>query len=1003
MKNNELKFISISKNIIFCLMILAYQIGFAQIKNKKSKTTAKPISTVPLITTSSPTERLQAFENRKKLDKIGLANGLNFTSIGPSVMSGRVADLEVNPSDPKEFYVAYAAGGLWHTVNNGLSFAPIFDNQAVITLGAIAVDWNANPRIIYAGTGEANASRSSYAGLGIFKSNDNGKTWQNLGLTDSHHIAKIEINPADSQKILVAAVGHLYTDNAERGIFYTENGGATWQKTLYVDDKSGGIDVSFSPQNPNIVFAGIWQKDRKAWNFMESGLGTGLYKSQDAGKTWQKISGAGSGFPQGATNGRVGLAVVNDQELYAIVDNQQKQTADTTLKKGNRLTLKLLKEMSKETFLATENKQINTLLDENRFPKKYTAKVLKEAVSSNKYLPKDIAEFTGNANDDLLTPNIKGAELYKSNDGGATWSITHNEPLEYLFSTYGYYFGTVHVAPGDPSRVVIPSYQIVKSDDGGKTFAGMNAANVHADHHALWINPKDKKHMILGNDGGINITYDDGEHWFFANTPSLAMIYALQVDNAKPYNVYCGLQDNGVWYGPNNYKADIGWQSSGQYPYKQIMGGDGMQVAVDTRDNKIVYTGFQFGNYYKLDLQDLDNAKPLIFPQEMGEVKNRFNWQSPILLSKFNQDIVYFGGNRLFKSVDKGQNFVAISQDLTLGKKEGNVAYGTITTIDESALRMGLLYIGTDDGQVQMSADGGYSFQNVSTGLPKSLWVSRVTASISDTNTVWVSLNGYRNDDFNAYLYKSEDRGKTWEKIGDNLPNESINVVKQDPKNHQMLYVGTDHGLYVSMDKGKNFWGMNQGLPNAPIHDLIVHPTENDLIIGTHGRGIYKVNIALLQSLNEGTLVKNGYIFKIEDTKYNKNWGKRGIYDDYYNKPVEPKANIYFYVKETGNYNINVTLPSGITITKNDVNANQGINKFELSLLVNENLVDFEQFANRNKTFGEQVYKINSSKNEKIYLQAGDYKVKLFKNDQFLAEETLKITENQKPKGRSDD
>ncbi len=342
--------------------------------------------------------------------------------------------------------------------------------------------------------------------------------------------------------------------------------------------------------------------------------------------------------------------------------------------------------MNKDEFLAMDNAAINQLLDQYRFPKKYTAKSLKADLIANKYEPKAIAEFTANSNDDLLTPTIKGAELYKSIDGGNTWQKTNSEPLEYLFSTYGYYFGTVHVAPSDPNRIVIPSYQIVKSDDGGKTYKSMNANNAHADHHSLWINPNDKKHMILGNDGGINITYDDGKNWFFANSPTLAMVYALAVDNAEPYNVYAGLQDNGVWYGPSTYKADIGWQSSGQYPYKQIMGGDGMQVAVDTRDNKTVYTGYQFGNYYKLNLDNLNESKYLEFPQEIGQIKNRFNWQSPILLSKHNQDIVYFGGNKLFKSLDKGLTFKTMSGDLTQGKKEGNVPFGTITSIDESSL-----------------------------------------------------------------------------------------------------------------------------------------------------------------------------------------------------------------------------------------------------------------------------------------------------------------------------
>ncbi len=579
--------------------------------------------------TPTTNSRMAGFEQRKKLDALSLVNNVKFRSVGPTVMSGRVADVDVNGSDPTQFLVAYASGGLWRTDNNGLSFRPLFDNEAVMTLGDIAVDWKTKGQTIWAGTGESISSRSSYSGVGMYKTEDGGKTWQHKGLTESHHIGEIMLHPSDPNTVWVAALGHLYTPNKERGIFKTSDGGKTWRNTLYIDENTGAIDIQIDPKNPKILYAAMWYKTRKAWNFEEGGKTTGVYKSTDGGETWKLITGPNSGFPQGDGNGRVGIAVAasNPNIVYVTLDNQARRPEDPkeVAKNAKKLMASKVKAMSKDDFLKLDDTQINDYLDEKRFPEKHSAKSLKEQVKADKIKVSDVVAFTQNADDDSDLPPIVGAEVYRSDNGGMTWKRTHSDYLDAVFNTYGYVFATIHVSPTNPNKIVIPGFQVIRSEDGGKTWQGMNAPNVHADHHVLWFDPKNDNHQILGNDGGLNITYDNGKTWFFANTPALGQFYAVNVDMEKPYNVYGGLQDNGVWYGPSTYKHDYGWYAEGAYPYEQIGGGDGMQVAVDTRDNNIVYTGSQFGFYFRLNKRT-GERKSLAVPTEIGQEKHRWNW-----------------------------------------------------------------------------------------------------------------------------------------------------------------------------------------------------------------------------------------------------------------------------------------------------------------------------------------------------------------------------------------
>ena len=795
-------------------------------------------------------ERLASLNKREFLKEKSLLKDVKFRNIGPSIMSGRVDDIDVNPSNPIEFYVAYASGGLWHTTNNGQSFVPVFDKEAVLGIGAIAVNWQT--REIWVGTGEANSSRSSYSGLGVYKSNDDGKTWQYLGLPESHHIGKILLNPTDPKTVWVAVIGHLFSPNNDRGVYKTSDGGKTWKQALRVDDNSGAIDLACNEKNPQELYASIWHRERRAWNFVESGNTSGIYKSIDGGESWKLATGKGSGFPTGNLVGRIGISVFSGIHsiVYACVDNQASRPDTAKIKLDSlHYTLRDFKNLTKQEFLALDNKKLDSFLINNNFDENYRNSALKELVRSGKEKPTVIYDYFTDLNDPTPPTPVIGCEVYKSVNFGATWTKVNTRPLN-LYNTYGYYFGRIFVSPSNASKVIISGFNLMLSVDSGKTFKVIDKPATHADWHMCWINPLRDSNWVTGNDGGCNITYDDGKHWFKANSPSVAQFYAIDVDNSKPYNIYGGIQDNGVWYGPSTAKLTEDGDYESLSSWKNIGGGDGMQVQVDSRDNKTVYCGSQFGEYTRLSLDSKQRRR--IHPlQSLDEEHLRFNWQTPILLSRHNQDIFYMGTNKFYRSMNKGEKIQQLSKDLTNGKKTGNVSYGTITTLSESPLRFGLLYAGTDDGNIQLSQDGGYTWTPVSNGLPKELYVSRVLASQYHEGRVYVTLNGYRNDNFTPLLYVSEDYGKTWTHLGSDLPGEPLNVVREDPKQQNILYVGSDNGLYASFDRGKTFMTLGTDLPSVAIHDIAIQPTANEIIVASHGRGIYISSLEQVQSAFE--------------------------------------------------------------------------------------------------------------------------------------------------------
>lgn len=928
--------------------------------------------------------RLQTLEQRNDLRKNSLLTALEPQSIGPSIFSCRVTDIDANPADPTHFYAAYASGGLWYTESNGTRFQPVFDHEASMTIGDIAVDWKNN--VVWVGTGEANSSRSSYAGTGLYRSADAGKTWQHRGLPESHHIARIILHPTNPDVLWVAVLGHLYSPNAERGVYKTTDGGLTWTRTLFVDENSGAIDLCLDPNNPNTLFAASWQRTRRAWNFDGAGIGSGIWKSTDGGTTWQKINTVESGFPTGDKIGRIGLCAGKKDGrtvLYASVDNQNNKSKKIASDADDMLTKDQLRSISRADFLKLGDEKLAAYLKANDFPEKYTPKKVTELVETNKIAPLALVEYLEDANNNLFETNYRGAELYRSEDGGITWENTHSEPLDGIHFTYGYYFSNVRCMPDNADEVYLLGFLIIHSEDAGKTWKSINGDNVHVDHHALWLDPAHPGHLINGNDGGVNLSWDNGASWMKANNPPVGQFYAIAVDNAEPYRVYGGAQDNGVWVGPSDYKASDEWQQTGRYPYKSILGGDGMQVQVDTRDNNTVYTGFQFGNYFRVN-RSTGSTKSIGPRHDLGERPLRFNWQTPIWLSRHQQDVLYLGANKLYRSFDQGDHWDAISGDLTGGGQQGNVPYGTLTSIHESPMKFGLLYAGSDDGLLHVTRDGGETWTRISDSLPAKLWVSRVQASAHERARVYVSLSGYRWDDFQAYLYVSEDYGKRWTRLGLDLPTEPINAVCEDPVNPDLLYVGTDHGLYLSLNRGQSFQKISDSFPAVPVHDLVIQPQAKDLVIGTHGRSIFKMDIVAAQQLIPATLNEPLVLFDLPKTKFSKNWGRTQPWAE----SEGPALPVVFYTNSSGPATWTVKAKDGLVLNNGRLDCVKGLNKFTFALDLPEGTVTkYQKTRQKSGSNGKKPALLQKADSGKYYLQQGTFVLAVEKGGQVVSKE----------------
>ncbi len=729
-----------------------------------------------------------------------------YRSIGPTRPSGRFVDFAVSTQDPYVFYAATATGGLWKTTNNGLTFEPIFDHEPVFSIGAVAcapTDHN----IVWVGTGEANNSRSTYWGDGVYKSTDGGKTWKNMGLKDSHHIGRLVIHPQNPDVVYVAAMGHLYSENEERGLYKTSDGGQTWQKVLnvVVDGRNiGVIEVALDPVNPDTVYAAAYDRLRKPWTYMLGGPGSGIYKSTDGGKSWKKLT---QGLPDGIL-GRIGLAVYpkNPKIIYACIEN------------ANKPGMK---------------------------PEERWQEILQGKSSRG----------------------MIDGEVYRSDDGGETWRKVSPEKQS-IGGAPGYYYGRIIVDPNDENHVYVLSVGVYETKDGGKTW-NPRAFNFGGDNHALWIDPRDSRHMLLGFDHGMGITYDGGQNWYHPDNLPLGQFYAVDFDMSYPYHVAGGMQDNGSAKGPSTKRGGTPIRLE---DWETVGGGDGMYNVFDRQTNRYLYNESQFGAIQRIDLLT-GERKNISYQQKRGDL--RWNWCAPILVSPHNSNVIYHGANILLRSPYRGEYWEEISPDLTTndttklptGKGgDGNIQYCTITTIDESPLEEGVLWVGTDDGNVWLSRDGGKNWKKLNDRIPghPGYWVSRITASSHYAGTAYLSFTGYRHDDFRPFLYKTTDYGETWTSIAANLPHESINVIREDPTNPNLLFVGTDLGVHVSINGGKTWIKMKNNMPTQPVHDLKIHPREKDLIVATHGRGIFIADISPLEQITPEVLAKNVFLYSIK-------------------------------------------------------------------------------------------------------------------------------------------
>lgn len=788
-------------------------------------------------------------KHRQMLASTPLKN-FNAKNVGPTNTSGRIVDIEV-ATNIHTFYVAAASGGVWKTEDNGQSFSPIFDNQGALGIGAMALSPSDN-NILWVGTGENNSSRSTYAGSGIYKSTDAGQTWQQMGLPFSHHTGQIQIHPTDPDIVWVGVIGSLYSKNKERGLYKTSDGGKSWKKVLYIDETTGIIDIKINPSNPDILLASSWERYRQAHNFTGNGKGSAIWRSEDGGNTWKK---AVAGFPQDEFVGRIGFdfSQSNPSVVYALLDNQGKSDKPAEVSRPrtnqsqeeNPIKFEDFKSMSLDQALALDDKKLDSFLKRSQFSTKYTSSEIKRLLKLGKITTLQIANYMGGAVDAsaaMFGTQIKGAEVYRSEDSGKSWAKVSESDISRLYNSYGYYFGEVRVNTQDENEIFVLGVPLLVSRDGGKNFSRTDSiGSPHSDHQSMWINPKDSKHIILGNDGGLYRSYGGGARWDHLNTQMpISQFYSIMVDQATPYNIYGGMQDNGVWFGKSTNQPSDLWES--------LMGGDGMVVAVDTRGNNIVYTGFQFGAYFRINKETGERAR--ITPgHEIGNAPNRWNWRTPARLSKHNQDIVYMGSQYVYRSLDQGRTWTTISPDLTKNKKSGNVPFATLSVVEESPLAFGTIYAGSDDGNIWITRNAGDSWTNLNAGLPQERWISSITPSRYEEGTVYTTMNGYRYDDFTTMVLKSKDYGKTWASIQGNLPNESSNILIEDHTNPTVLYLGTDHGLYVTMDGGSN-WNLFQGeIPNVAIYDMVIQERENHLIVGSHGRSVYVIELKTIHEL----------------------------------------------------------------------------------------------------------------------------------------------------------
>ena len=738
---------------------------------------------------------------------------LRLRSIGPTNMSGRVTDIAVNENNPYEFYVAAATGGLWKTSDNGVTFRPIFENQTVSSIGTVTVDQRA-PRTLWVGTGEATNRQSSGWGDGVYKSVDGGLTWNNVGLRNTQRIARIVVDPTNSDVVYVASPGHLWGPNAERGLFKTTDGGRTWTPILTRDENTGVVDVAVDPTDSKIVYAALYQHRRAPFGFVGGGPGSGLFKSVDAGATWTQLT---NGLPKG-TIGRISIAIYAKDPRVVYVSVEQ----------GLRYT---------------------------------------SSISYDKRL----------------------GGVYRSEDKGESWRFMSD------WNPRPAYSSQLRVDPSDQSRLYAMQWSV--SDDSGKTWRSPRQT-LHGDDRMVWIDPKDSRHLIKADDGGVGISYDRGVKWLFVTSLPFSQPYHVSVSSTTPYFVCTGLQDNGSWCGPSaTYTSQGPWNDD----WFRVGGGDGFNNVIDTTDNTTVYSSSQYLGLTRVNLRTLETTQIRPAPKEgegpklgnwgapdprVGKKIIPAGWNSPIIISPHNRNTIYAGMREVWKSVDRGNTWTSLGDlttgvdrralsimgqlpaETTLSLDDGVSYFPSTTSISESQVKAGVLYVGTDDGNVQLSRDGGRTWTNVRAniqGVPPGTWVSHVEASRTAAGGVHVVFDGHQAGDFTNYVLRSSDFGATWTSISGDLPaDRGLRLIREDLRNPRVLYTGGEQGLFISQNAGTN-WRELRGLPRMPIYDFVLHPNENDLVVATHARGIWIMdNLNALQEFTPSIAASAAHLFTIE-------------------------------------------------------------------------------------------------------------------------------------------
>lgn len=797
-----------------------------------------------------------------------------FRELGPARQNGRVLHLAVDERKPSTFYLAPSTGGLWKTTNNGTTFESILPDKSMVSMGYVALA-PSNPDIVWVGTGDAASGRIPLRGFGVWKSTDAGKTWAHMGLTETRHIGRIAIHPRNPDIVYVAAVGYHFSNGPDRGLYKTTDGGKTWAKVLFKGDHVGVVDVVINPKKPDTVFAVTYDKQRIPWNFDDGGPETGIYRSTDAGKTWKRLEG---GLPTGKL-ARCGIAIYpkNPAIMYAVIDNQNPR-----------------------------------------------------APAAGTVAPTAKPE-TGQ------TPAARpiGGEVYRSENGGDTW-VKMNAPNESIGG--GKWYGWIYIDPNNDKTVYVPNVSFYRSLDGGKTWGKKGPENLarsfHVDYHAFWIDPRDSNHLILGSDGGLAVSWDFGSTWDVFDHLPLAQYYAIGVDMEEPYNIYGGLQDNGSVKIPSNGPRG----SITRDDWTMVGGGDGMYNVVDPEDSRWLYNESQNGAIQRID-QRSGTSRSIRPAPPKGRPPYRFNWTAPIHLSPHNSRIIYFGAQVLLRSVNRGDSWQEISPDLTTNdpvKLKGNIEFCTLTTISESPVTPGVIWVGTDDGKVQVTRDGGGTWLDrtekvAAAGGPADYYVTRVFASPHREGTAFVTKAGWHRDVYAPYVLRTDDYGETWTSLAAGLPEGTVYSFAQDRKNADLLFVGTEMGVFATLDGGKAWFPFGTGLPPyALVHDLLIHPRDNDLVVATHGRGLFATDISPLQEVTPPFWKEDVFLFSLEPKIQ---WPRRAIGGSIggdrqfvaSNEPAGLVVNYYLRDEATDKVRIRITDPYGAEVAAYEGSGKAGL------------------------------------------------------------------------------